>query len=83
MSNLIERSFEVFAKAHQRETGQVADGPSFVGGFATLLGVLSGRVNVGLPEATVEQLFDMAHQSLVDYRRTIVNQIEIERMKGG
>jgi hypothetical protein len=83
MPNLLEQSFEVFAAAHRRETGQVPDGPSFVGGFATLLGVLSGRVDVGMGDATVAQLFEFAQRSLVDYRDTIIRQAEVERRKGG
>lgn len=44
--NLLERGWELY-QAAQREIGMTVDEASFVGGFTTCFGIMTGRVNVG------------------------------------
>ena len=43
--NLIDQGFEVFERV-QRKHGQTSDEVSFVGGWMTCFGILTGRVDV-------------------------------------
>jgi hypothetical protein len=49
--NIIERSLDVFDR-HQRAAGLSTDEVSFVGGFMTCFGILTGRVDIGLAPDT-------------------------------
>jgi hypothetical protein len=81
--NLIERGWEVY-EHHQRERGVSTDEVSFVGGFMSCYGILTGRVDVGMPPGTpVLKMFELIQKNLDEYReRVIVGQAE-DRRNGG
>lgn len=82
-ANLIEQAFEVYER-HQRKRGVDTDEVSFVGGFMSCFGVLTGRVPVGLPaDATVLQMFELIQRELDSYRQRVVAGHETERRNGG
>lgn len=81
--NLVDRSLEVF-EAHQRRRGVQTDDVSFVGGFMSCFGILTGRVDVGLPPDTpVLELFELIQRNLDDYRTRVLGGQETERRNGG
>jgi len=81
--NLIDRSLELF-EAHQRKRGVQTDDVSFVGGFMSCFGVLTGRVDVGLPADTpVLKLFELIQRNLDDYRARVIGGQAEERRNGG
>lgn len=70
--NIIERSLDVFDR-HQRAAGLSTDEVSFVGGFMTCYGILTGRVDIGLPQDTpMLKVFERIHKELDDYRRKVI-----------
>lgn len=70
--NLIERSWAVFEK-HQRDRGVSTDEVSFVGGFASCYGMLTGRVDIGLPQDTsVLKAFEMVQRDLEQFRSKVI-----------
>lgn len=72
MSNIIDRSLEAYA-AHQRKRGVETDEVSFVAGYMSCFGVLTGRIPVGLPEDTpVLKLFELIQKNLDDYRARVI-----------
>lgn len=81
--NLIDRGWEVF-EGVQRKMGQTSDEASFVGGFMTCFGVLTGRLDVGLPEGwTVMQAFALVQKNLDEYRQRVIDGQDNERRNGG
>lgn len=71
-ANLIEQAFEVYER-HQRKRGVPTDEVSFVGGFMSCFGVLTGRVPVDLPaDATVLQRFELIQRELDHYRTRVL-----------
>lgn len=81
--NLIERSWAVFEE-HQRKRGVSTDEVSFVGGFMACYGVLTGRVNIGMPEDTpILKLFERVQRELDDMRGKVVEAQAAERRNGG
>lgn len=81
--NLIDRSLETFER-HQRKRGFQTDDVSFVGGFMSCFGILTGRVNVGMPEDTsVLKLFELIQRNLDDYRTRVIGAQDNERRNGG
>jgi len=80
--NLVDRSLEVF-EAHQRKRGVQTDDVSFVGGFMSCFGILTGRVDVGMPENTpVLKVFEIVQRNLDDYRNRVIGAIEDEKIRG-
>lgn len=70
--NLIERSWAVY-EAHMRKQGTSTDEVSFVGGFMTCFGMLTGRVDIGMPPGTpVLQLFARVQKELDDMRVKVI-----------
>lgn len=83
MTNVITRSLEVYAE-HQRKRGVDTDEVSFVAGFMSCFGVLTGRVDVGLPPDTpVLKMFELIQRELDDYRTRVIGAQEDERRNGG
>lgn len=81
--NLILRSLEVYAE-HQRKRGVDTDEVSFVAGFMSCFGVITGRVDVGLPEDTpVLKMFELIQRELDDYRTRVIGAQQEERRNGG
>lgn len=81
--NLIDRSLEVFER-HQRKRGVQTDDVSFVGGFMSCFGMLTGRVDVGMPPDTpMLKLFEIIQRNLDDYRTRVIVGQDIERRNGG
>jgi hypothetical protein len=81
--NLIERSWGVFEK-HQRDRGVSTDEVSFVGGFMSCFGVLTGRVDIGLPPDTpVLKLFERVQKELDAMRVKVIEGQAEERRNGG
>lgn len=81
--NLIDRAWQVY-ESHQRARGVPTDEVSFVGGFMSCFGVLTGRVDVGMPEdATVMKLFELIQRNLDDYRQQVISAQDNERRNGG
>lgn len=70
--NIIERSWSVY-EAHMRKRGVSTDEVSFVGGFASCFGILTGRVNIGLPQDTpVLKIFDAVQADLDRMRSEVI-----------
>lgn len=81
--NLIDQGFEVFERV-QHQQGQTSDEVSFVGGFMTCFGILTGRVDVpGGADMTVLQMFETIQRNLDDYRRKVLAAHGVERRNGG
>lgn len=70
--NIIERSLDVFDQ-NQRRAGLSMDEVSFVGGFMTCFGIITNRVDIGLPpDTTVLAVLERIQKELEDYRRKVV-----------
>lgn len=81
--NLIDASLEVFEK-HQRKRGVQTDDVSFVGGFMSCYGIMTGRMDVGLaPDTSLIVIFDRLQRDLEDYRTRVVGAVHSENLKGG
>lgn len=81
--NLIERSWAVYEK-HMRERGVSTDEGSFVGGFATCYGILTGRIDIGLSQDTkVVALFDRVQEELDAILAKIIEAHSGEQYNGG
>lgn len=81
--NLVDRSLEVF-EAHQRRRGFQTDDVSFVGGFMSCYGILTGRVDVGMPPDTpILKIFELIQRNLDDYRSRVIGGQAEERRNGG
>lgn len=81
--NLIERSWAVYEK-HQRDRGVSTDEVSFVGGFMSCFGILTGRVDIGLPADTPTlKLFERVQRELDDMRARVIGAQATERMGNG
>jgi len=71
--NLIERAWSVYEE-HMRKRGVSTDEVSFVGGFMSCFGVLTGRVPIGLPEDTpVLKIFEHMQKELDDMRVKVID----------
>lgn len=81
--NLIERSWAVY-EAHMRARGESTDEVSFVGGFMTCFGMLTGRVDIGMPESfTMMQRFERIQKELDAMRVKVIEGQAEERRNGG
>lgn len=81
--NLIERSWSVY-EAHQRKRGVPTDEVSFVGGFMSCFGMLTGRVDIGMPADTpILKLFERVQKELDDMRGKVIEAQATERRNGG
>ncbi len=81
--NLIERAWDVFEK-HQRDRGVSTDEVSFVGGFMSCFGMLTGRVDIGLaPDTPVLKLFERVQKELDQMRAKVMEAQAAERRNGG
>lgn len=81
--NIIERAWDVFEK-HQRGRGVSVDEVSFMGGFMSCFGVLTGRIPVGLPDDTpLLKLFELVQRNLDDARNKVIMAQDNERKNGG
>lgn len=71
-TNLIAKALEVFDQA-QRKMGLPVDEVSFVGGFMALYGILTFRVDIGLPPDTPYiKVLERIQKELEDYRRKVI-----------
>jgi hypothetical protein len=81
--NLIEKCWGVY-EAHQRKRGVPTDEVSFVGGFMSCYGVLTGRVDVGMPpDTSVLKMFEFVQRELEDMRTKVIGAQREERNNGG
>ena len=81
--NLIERSWAVFER-HHRERGISTDEVSFVGGFMSCFGILTGRVDIGLPaDTSILKLFERVQKELDQMRAKVIEAQAMERRNGG
>lgn len=81
--DLIERSWAVF-EAVQRRNGMSTDEVSFVGGFMACYGVLTGRVDIGLPPDTpVVKIFERIQKELEMRRDKALTAMQDNEMRGG
>lgn len=81
--NLIERSWAVYEK-HQRERGVSTDEVSFMGGYLSCFGMLTGRVDIGMPADTpILKLFERVQRELDDMRAQVIRAQAEERRNGG
>lgn len=70
--NLIERAWSVY-EAHMRQRGISTDEVSFVGGYMSCFGMLTGRVDIGLPPDTaVLKLFERVQKELDAMRSKVI-----------
>jgi hypothetical protein len=80
--NLILRSLEQYAE-HQRKRGFDTDEVAFVGGFMSCFGILTGRVDVGMPGDTpIIKLFELIQRELDVYRTRVIGAQAEERRNG-
>lgn len=81
--NLIEKCWEVYEK-HQRARGVQTDEVSFVGGFMSCYGVLTGRVDIGLPaDTSMLKMLEIIQRELEDKRTRVIGAQREERKNGG
>jgi hypothetical protein len=81
--NLIEKCWGVY-EAHQRKRGVTTDEVSFVGGFMSCFGVMTGRVDIGLaPDTTMAELFGIIQKELEDVRTRVIGAEREGRDNGG
>jgi hypothetical protein len=81
--NLIEKCWGVY-EAHQRKRGVPTDEVSFVGGFMSCYGVLTGRVDVGMPpDTSVLKMFGIIQKELEDVRTRVIGAEREGRDNGG
>ncbi len=70
-NNIIDQALDSYAQ-HQRNRGEDTDEVSFVAGFMSCFGILTGRVPCGLPEDTpILQVFELMQKNLDDYRNRV------------
>ena len=84
-SNIIDRSFEVFAKVQKAMGSPVPDEVSFVGGFMTCFGVIVGRVDIGLDQdEPLDKILDAIHKDIAAFgQRVAENQRKQDKLNGG
>lgn len=76
-TNIIEHCYDIFEKAQRQAAAGVPDGPSFIGGFISCFGVLTGRVDIGLDQdAPLTQHFERIQRDLEDVRGKILTMSE-------
>jgi hypothetical protein len=81
-ANLIDRSWEVYEQ-HQRKRGVQSDELSFVGGFMSCYGVITGRVDVGLADGTtVLETLRYIQRELDGYRAEVMRAQAEQRKLG-
>lgn len=82
VENLIDQGFEVFERV-QRQNDQTSDEVSFVGGFMTCFGILTGRIPLlGGDAISVLERFDTIQRNLDDYRRKVLLAQGVEGKNG-
>lgn len=70
--NLLERGWELY-QAAQREIGLSVDEASFIGGFTTCFGILTGKVNVGHSDRQpITVLFERIGHDIEDVLQNIL-----------
>jgi hypothetical protein len=81
--NLIEKCWGVY-EVHQRKRGVPTDEVSFVGGFMSCYGVLTGRVDIGLPpDTSMLKMLEVIQRELEDVRTRVIGAQREERNNGG
>ena len=66
--NIIDKSFEVFDKVQRGMGSPPPDEVSFVGGFMTLFGIITGRVDIGLDQnAPLDKILDNIHKDIAAF----------------
>jgi hypothetical protein len=71
-SNLLDKSFEVYAKVQRLNGSPVPDEASFVGGFIACFGIITGRVDIGLDDnAPLTQTLDSLHKDIAAFGQRI------------
>lgn len=81
--NIIERALDVFAQ-NQARAGLSVDEVSFVGGFMTLFGILTFRVDIGMsPDTPYIKVLERVQKELEDYRRRVIIAENLRNGHGG
>lgn len=81
-NNLIARALDVFEQ-NQKRLGLTVDEVSFVGGFMTLYGVLTFRVDIGLaPDTPYLKVLERVQKELEDYRRKVIAAEDLREGRG-
>jgi len=81
-ANIIDRAFDVFSKIQQR-AGLSVDELSFVGGFQAYHGIITGRVNIGLPaDTSVLSVIESVQRQLELYREDVMRKMSEQREQG-
>lgn len=71
--NIIEQAFHTFEDVQKANMAPIPDEVSFVGGFMTLFGILTGRVDIGLDQnMPLDKIMDMIHEELSNIRDRVV-----------
>jgi hypothetical protein len=73
-ANIIEKSYDVFAKVQRQEGLPLPDESSFVGGFIACFGIITGRVDIGLDQnAPLTTILDNIHKDIASFAEKYVN----------
>ena len=83
LKNILEKGFEVANAVQFANGAPPVDEVSFVMGFINCFGILTGGVDIGLPQdAPLDQIFDAIHEDIVKLGRRIAeNQLQQNRLR--
>ena len=66
--NILDRAFEEYCRILRKDGKLAPDEASFVGGFMTCFGIITGRVDIGLDQnAPLTEILDEIHRNIADY----------------
>jgi hypothetical protein len=72
-TNLLDKSYDVYAKVQKRIGAPVPDEASFIGGFIACFGIITGKVDIGLDDnAPLSTILESIHKDIATFGQRIV-----------
>lgn len=79
MASTLDKAFEVAARTQKSIGAPPPDEASFVMGFVACFGIITGAVDIGLPQdAPLDQILDSIHRDIIEFGRRVANNLRIE-----
>lgn len=72
--NIIDKAFEVFDRVQRKMGSSPPDEVSFVGGFMTCFGIMTGRVDIGLDQnSPLDKIMDAIHKDIAAFGQRVAD----------
>ncbi len=72
---ILDPAFDLFTKVQRENGAPPPDEVSFVGGFMTCFGIITGKVDIGLDQnAPLDRILDVLHKEIAKFGLRIVEQ---------